>query len=65
MAHILGIPSITIEDHDKYNDMKAWAEAQNFKTAQQEREEYMLRVLTRKPFRHELYGEERDWHNNG
>lgn len=56
MTHPLGIPNISIEDHEKYSDMKDWAEQQNFKTAQQEREEYMLKVLTRKPYRNGLYG---------
>ena len=58
MAHILGIPNITLADHEQYNNMKDWAEAQDFKTAEQVKHEIMFEILTRKPFNNGLYGKD-------
>lgn len=47
MAHILGIPDINLSDHDKYAAANGRDEL-----------ERMVKIVTRKPFKHGLYGKE-------
>jgi hypothetical protein len=58
--HPLGIPRITLKDHEQYCDLRNWSESQNWKTPEQVKREIMLEVLTRKPFNSGLYGKHYD-----
>jgi len=65
VAHPLGIPRITLVDYEQYNDMKAWANAQNWETKEEmacrylrEAHERQVKLLTRPAFNHGLYGKD-------
>jgi hypothetical protein len=48
--HPLGIPTITVKDHNQYNELKSWAEEQKWKPPEEIKRAIMYERLTGRPY---------------